>query len=72
MFIVPVYVLLCYTNPKVSALVDGRRKRGRPTRFKDVCNLKSLNISTDKWQELANDRDKWRSLVYRSLKEREK
>ena len=58
-----------------SELVDGIRKRGRPTlRFKDVCkrDLKSLNISTDKWEELANDRDKWRSLVYRSLKEREK
>ena len=58
-----------------SELVDGRRKRGRPTlRFKDVCkrDLKSLNVGTDKWNELANDRDKWRFSVYKSLKEREK
>ena len=51
-----------------SELVDGRRKRGRPTlRFKDVCkrDLKSLNVGTDKWEEFANDRDKWRSSVYR-------
>ena len=58
-----------------SELVDSRRKRGRLTlRFKDVCkrDLKNLNVGTDKWEELANDRDKWRSSVYKSLKEREK
>ena len=58
-----------------SELVDNRHKRGRSTiRFKDVCKrgLKGLNIDTDKWEELANDRDKWRSSVYISLKEREK
>ena len=58
-----------------SELVDGTRKRGRPTlRFKDVCkrDLKSLNVDTDKWEELANDRDKWRSSLYKNLKEREK
>ena len=47
-----------------SEFVDGRRKRGRPTlRFKDVCkrDLNSLNVGTDKCEELANDRDKWRS-----------
>ena len=58
-----------------SELVDGRRKRGRPTlRFKDVCkrDLKSLNVGTDKWEELANDCDKWRSSLYKSLKEKEK
>ena len=58
-----------------SELVDGRRKRGRPTlRFKDVCkrNLKSLNVGTDKWEELANKRDKWQYSVYRVLKERGK
>ena len=51
-----------------SKLVDGRRKRGWPTlRFKDICkcDLKSLNVGTDKWEELANDWDKWRSSVYR-------
>ena len=58
-----------------SESVDGRRKRvGSKLRFKDVCkcDLKSLNVGTDKWEELANDRDKWRSSVYRSLQEREK
>ena len=42
--------------------------------FKDVYkrDLKILNVSTYKWEDLANDRDKWRSSVYRSLKEREK
>ena len=47
-----------------SELVDGRRKRGQPTlRFKDASkrDLKSLNVGTDKWEELANDRDKWLS-----------
>ena len=55
-----------------SKLVDGRRKRGRPTlSFKDVCkrDLKSLKVGTDKWEELTN---KQRSSVYRSLKERKK
>ena len=58
-----------------SELVNGTRKRGRPTlRFKDVCkrDLKCLNVGTDKWEELANYRDKWRSSVYKSLKERVK
>ena len=55
-----------------SELVDGRRKRDRQTLgFKDVCkrDLRSLYVGTDKWEELANDRDKWRSSVYKSLKE---
>ena len=30
----------------------------------------SKKLGTDKWVELANDRDKWRSSVYKSLKER--
>ena len=56
-------------------LVDGIRKRGRPTlRYKGVCkrDLKSLNVGTDKWEKLSNDRDKWRSSIYKSFKEREK
>ena len=56
-------------------LIDGRCKRGRPTlRFKDVCkrDLKWLNVGIDKWEELTNDRVKWRYTVYRSFKEREK
>ena len=54
-----------------SELVDGRRKRGQPTlRFNDVCkrDLKSWNVGTDKRDELVNNRYKWRSSVYRSLK----
>ena len=46
-----------------SELVVGKRNRGRPKlRFKDVCkrDLKSLNITTDEWEWLANDRAKWR------------
>ena len=56
-------------------LVDGTRKRGRRTlRYKDVCerDLKSLNVDTDKWEGLANGRDKWRSSLYKNLKERER
>ena len=58
-----------------SELVDGTRERGRPTlRYEDVCkrNLKTLNVGTDKWEDLANDREKWQSSIYKSLKEREK
>ena len=58
-----------------SELVDGTCKRGRRTlHFKDVCkrDLKSLNVITDKWEELANDHNKWRSYVSKSLQKREK
>ena len=57
-----------------SKLVDGTLKRSLPTlRFKDVCkrDLKNLNIGTDKWEELTNERKKCRSSVYKCLKERE-
>ncbi|MCP4267312.1 MAG: hypothetical protein GY777_17355, partial [Candidatus Brocadiaceae bacterium] len=53
-------------------LVVGKRNRGRPKlRFKDVCkrDLKSLNIGTDDWELLANDRAKWRSTIHKRLKE---
>ena len=62
-------------NLLYNEFVDDTRKRGRPTlRFKDVCkrDLKNLNIGSYKWEELANDRDKWRFSIYKSLKEREK
>ena len=58
-----------------SKLVNGIRKRGGPTlSYKDVCkqDQKNLNVGTDKWEELANGRDKWQSSIYKSLKEREK
>ena len=57
-----------------SELVDGTRKRCKPTlRFKDVCkrDLKNWNVGTGKLEELANDSGKWRSSVYTSLKQRE-
>ena len=56
-------------------LTDGTHKRGRPTlRFKDVCkrDLKSLNVGTYKWEELGNDRIKWRSSLDKSLNKRER
>ena len=58
-----------------SELAVGKRNRGRPRlRFKDVCkrDLKSLNIRTDEWELLADDRVKWRSTIHKRLKEREK
>ena len=58
-----------------SELVDDRRKRGRPILpFKNVCNryTKSLNVGNIKWEELANDHDKWRSIVLISLRQRKR
>ena len=52
-----------------------KRNRGRPKlRFKDVCkhDLKSLNITTDELELLANDRAKWGLFVRKRLLEREK
>ena len=56
-------------------LIVGKRNRGRPKlRFKDVCkrDLESLNIGTNDWELLANDRAKWRSTIHKRLQEREK
>ena len=56
-----------------SELVVGKRNRSRlKLRFKDVCkrDLKSLNIRTDEWELLANDRAKWRSTLHKRLMER--
>ena len=55
-------------------LVVGKRNRGRPKlRLKDVCkrDLKSLNITTDELESLANDRAEWRLFVRKRLLERE-
>ena len=57
-----------------SELVVGKRNRGRPKlRFKDVCkrDLKSLNITTDNCELLANDRAILRLFVCKRLLERE-
>ncbi|KAK1880299.1 PHD finger protein 14, partial [Dissostichus eleginoides] len=46
-----------------SELSAGSRDRGRPLlRFKDVVKLdmKALDIATDNWERLAEDRTKWR------------
>jgi hypothetical protein len=55
-------------------LVQGKRNIGRPTlRFKDTCkrDMKTLNIDTTTWEEIADDRSKWRSLLHKQLKEGE-
>ena len=57
-----------------SELAVGKRNRGRPKlRFKNICrrDLKSLNITTDEWELLANDRAKSRLFVRKKLLERE-
>ncbi|KAK1893602.1 GTP-binding protein RHO2 [Dissostichus eleginoides] len=44
-------------------LSAGSRGRGRPLlRFKDVVkrDMKALDIATDNWERLAEDRTKWR------------
>ena len=46
-----------------SELSAGSRGRGRPLlRFKDVVkrDMKALDIATDNWERLAEDRTKWR------------
>ena len=56
-----------------SELAIDTHKCDRPKlSFKDVCkrDLKSYNVGTDKWEELANNRDKWRSFEYKSFKDR--
>ena len=56
-------------------LADGKRNIGRPAlRFKDACkrDMKTLNIDTTTWEEIADDRSKWRSLLHKKkLKEGE-
>ena len=57
-----------------SELVVGKCNRGRPKlRFKDVCkrDLKSLDITTDELELLANDRAQWRLFVRKRLLEKE-
>ena len=39
---------------------------------KDIEHVKNFNVGTDKWEELANDRNEWRSSLYKNLKERER
>ena len=47
-------------------LAEGKRPAGRPQlRFKDICKryLKSMNIDTNSWETLAEDRSAWRGAV---------
>ena len=49
-----------------SKLCTGSRPRGRPMlRFKDVANrdLVALDIDTERWEELAEDRTGWRNAL---------
>ena len=53
-----------------SQLATGLRKRGRPLlRFKDVCkrDLTLLDINTNRWENLAQDRTIWRNTIHQSL-----
>ena len=55
-------------------LAEGKRNIGRPSlRFKDTCkrDMKALNIDTNEWEEITEDRYKWRSLLRKELKDRE-
>lgn len=52
-------------------LATGRRSTGCPhLRFKDVCkrDMKALAIDIKSWEELANDRSKWRNTLNKHLK----
>ena len=63
--------------PKVllyGELVNGKRNIGRPRlRYKDVCkrDLKKLNIGLDEWEDLADNRNEWRSLISQRLSKKE-
>ena len=56
-------------------LATGKRARGRPQlRFKDVCkrDMKALDMDIDGWEDLAQDRSRWRQELNRSLRRGEK
>ena len=51
-------------------LSAGKRPVGRPQlRYKDVCkrDLRALDINTESWEDLAADRDAWRSTLWKQL-----
>ena len=57
-----------------SELATGKRTAGRPhLRFRDVCkrDLKALEIDIDNWEELAQDRSKWRQTLTTALEDGE-
>ena len=52
-------------------LASGKRSVGRPQlRYKDVCkrDLKALDINIQCWEDMAADRNSWRSTLQRQLK----
>lgn len=51
-------------------LSAGKRPVGRPQlRYKDVCkrDLRALDINTESWEDLAADRNSWRSTLWKQL-----
>ena len=57
-----------------SELIVGKRNVGRPRLYyKDGCkrDLKSLSVGIDDWENLNDERNKWRSLISHRLSERE-
>ncbi|XP_048001809.1 uncharacterized protein LOC125238518 [Leguminivora glycinivorella] len=51
----------------LGAIADAKRSVGRPMlRHKDCAkrDMQAFNIPVHKWEELAEDRDKWRKLVF--------
>ena len=56
-------------------LASGRRSKGRPQlRYKDVCkrDMKTLDINSNSWEDLAADGMMWRSTLNQHLKRGEK
>lgn len=52
-------------------LTSGKRGTGRPQlRYRDVCkrDMKALDINTESWEKLADDRSRWRSTLTSHLK----
>ena len=52
-------------------LAQGTRDKGRPhLRFKDVCkrDMKAVGIDPDEWEDLAQDRSRWRQELTHGLK----
>ena len=54
-------------NLLYAELAEGKRATGRPhLRFKDVCkrDFKSIDMDADNWENLAQDRNSWRSTLH--------
>ena len=53
--------------------MDKRTHGGQKKRYKDTlkASLKDFNISTESWEQIAQDRAKWRGLIRRGASEYE-